>query len=266
MGNTTEKILVLGAGKMVEGILTGLGKKLDLSHIFIYSPSGTTAKNLANKLGAKHIQDPGAIKPDLVLVGCKPQQIQDLKKIIGDQFKNVPAISILAALDEQTQRDILGFSLLIRVMPNLAVAYNCGVSLISTNSAPSLLKRVEDLFIILGHVEIVSETELEDLTLLTGSTPAFFYEFARYLANSFDSLDGNKRESLIRKSLIGAAETLKSSPLPLEELIQNVTSKGGVTIAVLEELRRQKLDSIVKDGIRSGHSRGKDLRSSILQS
>jgi pyrroline-5-carboxylate reductase len=265
MDQQVEKILVLGAGKMIEGIFTGLQKKMGLEKVFFFSPSGTSAKKLALKLGAQAIEDLDKIAPDMIFIGCKPQQIRELKSLIGERFKDVPAVSILAALTERTQSEVLGIKKMIRVMPNLAVAYNEGVSLLSSVSAPGSLERVKELFQLLGHVEIVSESELEDLTLLTGSSQAFFFEFAKYLANSFQSLDEKTREILIRKSLIGAAHTLQNSESNLEELIKNVTSKGGVTISVLEELRRQKLDASVKKGIESGHQRAKDLSASILQ-
>ncbi len=262
----SEKILVLGAGKMIEGILTGLQKKMDLSEVLIFSPSGLSAQKLAKKLGAKWAQDIQQTDPDMILVGCKPQQIRELKRLIGDKFSEVPAMSILAAISEKTQREILGLSKLIRIMPNLAVAFNEGVSLVSSSSAPEFLPKIQEMFSHLGHVEMVSEKELEDLTLLTGSSAAFFYEFAHYLAESFGSLDPERREGLIRKVLMGASSTLKNSHEGLEELIGNVTSKGGVTIAVLEEFRRQGLDESVKAGVAKGHERARNLSSSILQS
>lgn len=251
---------------MVEAILTGLNNFYDLSNVSIFSPTGVSAQKLAQKLGARQVTDLNSVKADLLLIGCKPQQIKNLKTLMGDRFSDIPAISILAALPEKTQADILGCSALVRVMPNLAVSLNQGVSLVSSDSAPMLLERVKELFSLLGKVETVSEAELEDLTLLTGSSPAFFYEFASYLAQSFQSLTPGKREDLIRQSLIGAALTIKDSEQSLEGLIQNVTSKGGVTIAVLEEFRRLKLSKLVNEGVKKGHERATELRSIILQS
>lgn len=262
----TEKILVLGAGKMTEGILRGLASKMDLSNVFIFSPSGKSAQRLADKVGGNWIQDLNSIRPDLMLIGCKPQQIRELKKIIGEKFNHVPTLSILAALSEKTQMDILGVTELVRIMPNLAVAFNQGVSLVSSVSSNKGLDKTCEIFKMLGHVEVVSEAELEDLTLLTGSSPAFFYEFASTLAASFGSLDEKKRELLIRKSLLGAAETIRHSHESLGELISNVTSKGGVTIAVLEELRRKNLNDMVSGAVSKGHQRARDLSASILQS
>ena len=101
---------------------------------------------------------------------------------------------------------------------------------------------------------------------MTGSSPAFFYEFAALIAKSFTSLTPEKRELLIRKSFVGAALTLKASQKSLEELVQDVTSKGGVTIAVLEELRGQNLSLVVKDGVSRGQQRAKEIQSLILRS
>lgn len=263
---TTERILVLGAGKMVEAILTGLSVQMTLENVSIFSPSGTSARRLAEKLGAKFTTDLDSESPELLLIGCKPQQIRELKGIIGNRFDRVPGISMLAALSEKTQREILGLPELVRVMPNLAVSFNEGVILLSSSGSDPVVNRAARLFGFLGHVERVSEGELEDLTLLTGSSPAFFYEFAKHLSSSFSSLDPEKRETLIRKTFAGAAETLRRSSGSLDDLIGSVTSKGGVTIAVLEELRRQDLGSTVKNGITKGHHRARELQGTILQS
>lgn len=260
------KVLVLGAGKMLEAILVGLSASQDLKDWGLYSPSGVSASKLAASIGAQWVQDLDQVKPDLVIVGCKPQQLKDLKLTIGDRFKGALFVSVLAAISEKDQLNILGASKLIRIMPNLPVRYGKGVSLIASESAAHELDQIQKLFSNLGMALVLSEIELEELTLLTGSGPAFFYEFTKNLAEGFTSLNQNKREELSRFVLMGAAHSASLNQDPLDKMISEVTSKGGVTIAVLERWRESKLFSVLKTGIEAGKKRSAELRDLIRQS
>jgi pyrroline-5-carboxylate reductase len=256
------KVLVLGAGKMMEAMLTGIKEKENLSEWFIWSPSGTSAGKLAGKVGARAISDLSQIKaPDWVFIGCKPQQLKDLSVALGGRFGEALFVSILAAVSEDDQREILGVKELIRVMPNIPVAQREGVLLLSSVSARSRLSSFQTLFSRLGTALIVEERELEELTLLTGSGPAFFYEFAKSLANSFDSLTEDQREKLVKQVFRGAAA--QSATSSLEELTHSVTSKGGVTIAVLEAWRSAHFADFLKKGIEAGKKRSLEIRESL---
>lgn len=254
-----DKVLVLGAGKMVQAIMLGLKDSVDLSNWQIYSPSGESARKLAQLTGAQHITDLNSYQANWVILGCKPQQLISLKEKIGDQFKEATFISLLAALPEASQLNVLGAKKLIRVMPNLPVRFKAGVSLVASESANT--GEVQALFAHLGFAELVSESELEELTLLTGSGPAFFYEFTQHLAQSFTSLDPVRREVLARAVLSGAARSSSEEKLSLQELVNAVTSKGGVTIAVLEWWRSLNFAEYVKSGIKAGKIRSEELKS-----
>ncbi len=256
------KVLVLGAGKMTEAILMGFKKTTNLSEWMIYSPSGTSASKLAGKVGARTIQDLGQVKNfDWVLVGCKPQQLKDLSVTLDGKFKESLFVSMLAAVSEEDQLKILGGKELIRIMPNLPVEYNEGICLLSSTTAKGRLSSFHTLFEKLGTSIIVQEKELEELTLLTGSGPAFFYEFARELASSFESLDEAQREKLVRQVMKGSSLSAQNSKLSLAEMTDAVTSKAGVTIAVLNEWRESGLGQFVKKGIEAGRKRTEEIKS-----
>ncbi len=255
------KVLVLGAGKMIEAILTGLKGQEDLSDWTIYSPSGISADVLAQKVGAKSLSNLDLISaPDWILVGCKPQQLKDLKITLNGRFKSSIYVSLLAAILEKDQKEILGVEKLVRVMPNLPVRFKKGVSLISSSSAYDEMRIFHHLFSKLGMAISLNEHELEELTLLTGSGPALFYEFTHMLSASFESLNANQRENLARQILAGAAHSASLGTESLTEMTNAVTSKGGVTIAVLEKWHDLNLSTYIQEGIRAGKNRAKELR------
>jgi pyrroline-5-carboxylate reductase len=242
---------------MVVSILAGMSAE-GVSSWGIVSKSGVSAKRLADQFGMQFCENISDFpNPDWILLGCKPQQIKEI--VIPD----VPVMSLLAAIPEQTQKEILKVSHLIRVMPNLPVKTRTGVTLLSSSSK-QLLKMPEELFSRLGVTKTLSEKELEELTLLTGSGPALFYEFAKTLAASFTSLTADEREALARAVLQGSAASLDESTL--QSMIDAVTSKGGVTIAVLEEWRRKGLSDVLESGVKNGLRRTEELKAHLLQS
>ena len=121
----------------------------------------------------------------------------------------------------------------------------------------------EELFSKLGLIKILPENELEELTLLTGSGPALFYEFAKTLAGSFSSLTDSEREEMVRAVLRGSAASVGNESLT--QMIGDVTSKGGVTIAVLDEWRKSGLGQVLKSGIDAGVKRTEELKAHLLQ-
>jgi pyrroline-5-carboxylate reductase len=260
------KVLVLGAGKMVEAILTGLKKTENLSEWVIYSPSGTSASKLAGKVGCRAVADLNTVKnPDWVLVGCKPQQLKELAVTLDGKFKDSLFVSILAAVTEEDQIKILGIKDLIRIMPNIPVENNDGICLMSSTTAKGRLSSFQHVFNKLGTAMIVSEAELDELTLLTGSGPAFIYEFAKNLAASFESLTDADREKLTRTMISGSAKAMNLSKSTLSEMSEAVTSKAGVTIAVLTEWRNNNFSEFIKKGIEAGKKRTEEIKA-ILRS
>jgi pyrroline-5-carboxylate reductase len=173
---------------------------------------------------------------------------------------------MLAALAEADQLKVLGASKLIRIMPNLPVKFKKGVTLLSSNSAKNEMKQVKNLFSLIGLAKEVNEEELEELTLLTGSGPALFYEFTKMLAMSFTSLSEKEREDLARMVLSGSGVSIASSTENLSEMIGSVTSKAGVTIAVLEEWRRLNLNGPIQKGIQVGKERSAQIRETLRHS
>ena len=254
------KVLVLGAGKMTQAILEGLKNEMDLSQFYIYSPSGVSAEALAKLVGANQVKALDEVKPDYVWIGCKPQQLTELAATIKGRFNEATFVSMLAALSEADQLNALGAKKLVRIMPNLSVRFKKGVTLISSVSAISELKLIKGIFDRIGIARELPEAELEELTLLTGSGPALFYEFTKILSESFTSLDPADREELARQVLLGSAISTESSEENLQTMIDGVTSKAGVTIAVLEQWRRLKMNELILSGVSSGKKRTEEIK------
>lgn len=264
--SVTMKVLVIGAGKMVGAILHGLKGAQDLSQFYLYSPSGESAKSLASQVGANWIKHPLDVQDfDYVLLGHKPQQLPDVAATFGPHLSKSVILSLLAAVSEEQQRKLLEAPRLIRVMPNLPVKIRKGVTLLTSQSAVKELPIVQSLFSTLGEVFTLNENAFEELTLLTGSGPAFYYEFTQNLASSFSSLSDGEREKMARAVFLGAALSAQTERLPLQQMVADVTSKAGVTIAVLKKWRELDLGTILKKGVARGLARTQEIKDSLLR-
>ncbi len=256
----------MGAGKMVEAIMMGLKDSTTLSNWGVYSPSGISAKRLAELTGAQFVSDLEGQDPDWIIVGCKPQQLKQLADTLNGRFKRSLYVSLLAAIDESTQLEVLKVQRLVRAMPNLSVKYKEGVTLLSSKSAQDELLAATLIFSRLGSAKVMTEVELEELTLLTGSGPALFYEFTQNLSRAFNSLTEKEREQLARQVLLGAAISSSQEISGLTPMIEAVTSKGGVTIAIINEWRAEDFLNVIKSGVKAGLVRTAELKKIILQS
>ena len=84
---------------------------------------------------------------------------------------------------------------------------------------------------ILNAIHEIDEKQIDIVTALSGSGPAFFYKVIEEMARGAEKLglDYNKALSLSIKTAIGSAKMIEQSNLPVEQLISNVATKGGCT-------------------------------------
>ncbi len=85
------------------------------------------------------------------------------------------------------------------------------------------------------------------------------------MADSFSSLNADSREKLAKMVLAGAGASASADSHDLNTMLGNVTSKAGVTIAVIEEWRRLNMNELVVNGIKQGKERSLTIAKTIDQ-
>ena len=124
-------------------------------------------------------------------------------------------------------------------MPNLALRLGCSVTgWIASRITPKEKEFVRTLFSQFGpEFEVEREEQLDSLTALTGSGPAYFLYFCARLAEKAEEYGFTKAEAqeIAAGTIKGASELLQHAEA--EELIASITSKGGTTAAALNELK-----------------------------
>lgn len=198
-----------------------------------------------------------------VLIAVKPQYLFSALENFNGRFSDKLVISIVAGVTLETLGELTGTKRLVRVMPNTPVLAGKGAAAFagSAEATASDLKLVSTIFNAAGIGLEVPEKLLDAVTGLSGSGPAYVFEFIQALA------DGGVAEGLPRdKALLLAAQTvLGSAAMVLETkchpavLKDEVTSPGGTTARGLEKLAEKGFSGIVLQAVRAASSRSAEL-------
>lgn len=204
---------------------------------------------------------------EFIIFAIKPQDFKNLAKVIVNKnicYKNI--ISIMAGITVKKITASLNNTVgVTRVMPNLAVEINLGVSCIYHSKKINLnsKNKINKLFSIVGSVYLIKEEKLlESVTAISGSGPAYFFLFLRIFENITIELGFNKKTSkkLVYDTIEGAFELAKKKS-NIKNLISSVTSKQGTTEAALKILEKKNagLYTLMSHAIHAAKERANEI-------
>ena len=153
---------------------------------------------------------------------------------------------------------------LIRVMPNTPALIGKGASgLFANKNVNSDQKTVaQSMLDAVGLVEWVeNEDDIDSITALSGSGPAYFMLFIQGLieASVKAGIAPETAKNLAVQTAIGSAELVLSSDIPLQKLIENVTSPNGTTEQALISFSNSNLKGIIEEAFNSARKRSTEL-------
>jgi pyrroline-5-carboxylate reductase len=246
-------IAILGAGSMGGAILHGLVRSgLAAGGVTVTNRTAEKAAALAGLPGVTSLaleeQSTGntdaASSADVVLVGVKPAMVPDLLREIAPALRpGTIVVSLAAGVTIATFESILGDDVaVLRSMPNTPSLVGKGVTGLAagTRAGAAETTIVRRLFETVGTVVEVPESQIDPLSTISGSGPAYFFlvveEFTKAAVGQGFSLEDARL--MAEQTFIGAAGLLEASGEDPAELRRRVTSPKGTTeraIAVLEE-------------------------------
>lgn len=202
---------------------------------------------------------------DVVLLGFKPQQLPDAAAAVRPAVgKGTLLLSILAGVDLATLRGAFpDAGAIVRVMPNLAAALGKSPIALVGEAGPEARALTEKLMAPLGQAEwLAGEDQMDLVTALAGSGPAFVYRFIDALASGAAAL-GLPRDQADRLALSmveGAAMLAAASPHAPGELARRVASPGGVTQVGIDVLDAgDRLTRLIEDTLRGARDRSAEM-------
>lgn len=258
---------VIGAGVMGEALISALlSAGINAESISISEKRVERAQELVDKygIGVKTLQENVASAQVLLLV-VKPQDILTvLTEIKGLIQSDTLVVSFAAGKRIEFISSLLGGNNpVIRVMPNTPTLVGEGMAAMSSGPLVSATqsKFVRDLLSATGRVVEVDESLQDAVTAVSGSGPAYFFNFVEAMvkAGTELGLSNEIATELTIQTLVGAAKLLSTSGLSPAALRENVTSPNGTTAAALASFAESDLEAVVKRAMVAARDRSREL-------
>lgn len=273
MPQTLPPIAILGAGSMGGAILQGLVRSGLAPTVTVTNRTAAKAADLAALPGVTSLaleQDAtantaAAAAADIVLVGVKPVMVPDLLREIAPALRpGTIVVSLAAGVTIATFEEIVGGDVaIIRAMPNTPAVVGKAVTGIASGSTASAadMDLVRALFETCGVVIDVPEDQIDALSTISGSGPAYVYLLIEDLTEAargkgFSDADARL---MAEQTFIGAAALLDATGEDPAELRRRVTSPKGTTERAIAVLQGANLSGILSEATDAALARAREL-------
>lgn len=279
MADSLPALAFLGAGSMGGAILRGVvasGIAID-GGITATNRSSDSAAVLAGLPGVTSIaledQPDGnldaAASAGVVIVGVKPAMVPDLLREIAPRLKpETIVVSVAAGVTLQTFADALGADArVIRSMPNTPATVGKAVTGLAVGASVTAddLAVVRRLFETVGAVIEVPESQIDALSTISGSGPAYVFLLIEELTRAAIGMGFAEADArlMAEQTFIGATALLDASGEEPAELRRRVTSPKGTTERAIAVLQNAHLDRTFADAAAAALVRAKELAAGI---
>ena len=264
-----SKLFFIGAGKMATAIAGGLVKSgtFDKTELQAYDINPQAAAKfteatgvacLSGELEEAPLQNAGA-----VLLAVKPQYLADALNGWKYILETKLIISIAAGISLERLYDLTDSARIVRIMPNTPALVGAGaaVGAMTAEVTPEERALTEKIFRAIGTFSVMDEKHLDAVTGLSGSGPAFVFEFIQALADGgvAEGLSHEAALALAVQTVLGSAEMAARSGEHPAVLKDAVTSPGGTTIRALEVLEDRGFSGAVIQAVRAAAARSREL-------
>jgi len=264
-----KKIAFIGAGRMASAIVGGLinsgnARPADIACI---GGDDDTAAKLAAATGVTAATSLEALLSgaDAVVLACKPQQLAGLDARLAELTAGKLVLSILAG--KRLARLAQTFPRarnLVRAMPNTPGQIGAGITAWSPLNPLADADRqiVESILGSLGKLVPTSENLLDAVTGLSGSGPAYVFEFAAALRDAGEAAGLPRADAyrLAVETILGSAKLMaQQANVEPEELRNQVTSPNGTTYAGLKRMEAHQFRAMIRDTVLAATARSEEL-------
>lgn len=266
---TSKKIGLIGGGNMGEALIRGLlqSGRFEADQIMVSDISQDRLDYLQSTYQLPTFVDNGKVagNSDVIILAVKPQQMGDVLADISAGVKHLPlVISVAAGVTIATIEQGLGTSVpVIRVMPNTPALVLTGASAIAggAHASGDHMAMARMLFESVGLVVEVDEANMDAVTGLSGSGPAYVYLFMEALidAGVLMGLSRPVARDLAVQTTLGAAKLAATSDSHLAALKDQITSPGGTTIHGLTVLEEGGMRGMLMEAVAAATRRSAEL-------
>ena len=264
-----KKIGFIGCGKMASAIINGiiLSGYVQKNNVKGSEINPEIAETAQKRLGINVLTDNKALimDSDVIFLVTKPNQVSEiLEEIKTELTQEKLLVSIAAGVSTSKIEKIIGRQRVVRVMPNTPALVLEGMSGVCKGSFASEedLEFVVELLSNIGKAIKVTEDQMDIVTAISGSGPAFFYKVIEDMARAGEKLGLDYEKSLIlaTQTAIGSAKMIfNRGEVPVQTLIDNVATKGGCTFVGISVMNEENSEKLFFDTIAQTTKKASDL-------
>jgi len=265
----TYELGILGAGNMAEAIVRGVlgANRISPDRIITADVSPQRRELFESQLKVKAVEDNRTVasQSGMLLLSVKPQMCKSvLQGIAAVTHPDATIISIMAGISSNYIDSALGGNRrVVRTMPNTPMLVGEGMVAIARGQYATAadLAKARELFEAAASVIEVREDQIDAVTAVSGSGPAYFFFLVEQMIAAGIKLGLSAEQShlLATRTAMGAAKMLTSSTDSPAELRRIVTSPGGTTNAAITKMESLQLPSIIMQAMQACADRSKEL-------
>lgn len=199
---------------------------------------------------------------EMILIGVKPSFVLPVIRETASTIANRLVVSLAAGV-RLADMDAIADARFLRVMTNTPSGIGRGATAFAAGSRTTQedIARVEQLFGAIGVIVRVNEEQIDAVTALAGSGPAFVYTVIEALAKGGESegLSPEVALTLATHTVIGAAQLASESDATPEELRQMVITPAGTTAAGLAVMEKMQTSEGLAAAIQAAAARGREM-------
>ena len=260
-------IAFIGGGNMASAIIGGLIRQgMAPDQIEVIEPWQDARAALHNQYGITAQALPGAqlARAGLVVWAVKPQTFKDAAAQVRPFTPSAVHLSVAAGIRSASLAQWLGSERIVRAMPNTPALIGQGMTALYARPGISAEQRqqVEQVLAPTGQLLWVEdEVQLDAVTALSGSGPAYVFYFLEAMAQAGVDmgLPAAQAHQLAVGTFAGASELARRSAESPAVLRQRVTSKGGTTYAALQSMEADQLGQKLQNALRAAQQRAREL-------
>lgn len=268
------RIAFIGGGNMARSLIGGLLKTgVAASSISVAEPRAEARQELGREFGVACYADncQAAAEADVLILAVKPQIMPavqgELKDVLARQRPLL--ISIAAGVRIDQLERWFGHALpIVRCMPNTPALIGAGATGLFANRRVSAEQRAlaQHILDAVGLTRwLDDESQLDTVTAISGSSPAYFFAMVEALEDAAFSqgMPRDTARALAAQACLGAGRMLTESGEDPSELRKRVTSPHGTTQAALESFAADHFSQVVARAVAAATRRGGEMAAAM---
>jgi len=261
-----SNLTFIGAGNIAYAIVGGL---IQHGHqpgsITVCDPSPEQLARFS-ELGVRSTGDngQGVASADVVIFSVKPNVVETVTRSLADSLQGKLIVSVAAGITCSSIQAWLGANgPVVRCMPNTPALVGRGMTGLFATADVSEAQRqdAEEIMRAVGLCRwFDQESDLDAVTAISGSGPAYFFYLVELLQQAAESLglSPDAAAELVKQTALGAAEMVQGGAIAADLRVQ-VTSPGGTTQAALETMMAAGLEETIYAATKAARDRSVEL-------